>query len=1101
MKTRIKNFLSSLTFSSLLLTFLTFFVVSVATAQIPTDGLVGYWPFTGNANDESGNGNNGIIYANLTNDRFGSPNSAYNFSQGSKIEVPMTQQLFELPVRSFSFWFRLSANQTGGRIYETTFQNGGIGFYAGSMFDTWYGYSQHCCNIVGLSGGPIGVWHHIVVNSNDNTGFTQVYLDGVQISTSNGYPAGNGCFSNTAWQWQGEFMRFGQGANGEAYFGDIDDISIYNRALTPTEITQLYNNTSSNLPSTCYISTSSTTLCSGQSALLNMNSNISGSNNIFNNEVNWNQVVSGDCWRLIVGPDGKLFVPRRTDLMRSVDNGVTWNNANWPLGIVRDGTSLYPGAVYNSVTSQYLQCALDNGYWISNNNGDSFIQTGPTGFGTGGLEMLTLNNGQVLATMGGSQRGVYKSTNIANTDWSNNYGGVDSYDFTSFNDVLIFSATSNNILKSTNQGDSWTSLINGNFTDVERIQDSLAWIRNSGELYIAHKDEVSSNIAARYNFGPGYFDVRYDSINNVLAVVKNTGGIYISFNHGNTWLSYPISGATNYYDLCFYEGRLYVGTDIGLYCTGIGISNYLWSNGATTPTIDVTPTETTTYTCTVTTNGVSCTNSVTIVVNNPVIDLGGDVTVCGTSTILTAPSGYDSYLWSNGETTNTTTVSASGTYSCMVTQGECTAMDTVDVTLIDATITASDSVICVGEITSLSVNVNSSSIINSVLFPISEVFDGHYYSKYIGTANWFDAKTICEANEGYLAIPNSVAESDFIQSVSGFEQPAIWIGLSDQTSEGSWIDVQGNSVNFFNWYPGEPNNVGDEDFVYIHNQGDGIGYWNDSHPNYLLPFVIEVNSATSEILWSNGATTPTIDVTPTETTTYSCTITTNGVSCTDSVTVTVQQPDLYYADMDADGFGEGAATSSCVDLGTGYVLDNTDCDDTNININTAVSEICNDIDDNCNNQIDEGITFTDYYADLDNDGFGAGAATSSCVDLGAGYVLDNTDCDDTNLNVNPEAEDLAGNGIDENCDGQIDNNIEEFSTYISLFPNPVTTELNLQTTSDLIGTDLFVFDVLGKQISKQQILSTNTTINTSAFAAGNYVLRIGEVVNRFVVQK
>jgi hypothetical protein len=70
-----------------------------------------------------------------------------------------------------------------------------------------------------------------------------------------------------------------------------------------------------------------------------------------------------------------------------------------------------------------------------------------------------------------------------------------------------------------------------------------------------------------------------------------------------------------------------------------------------------------------------------------------------------------------------------------------------------------------------------------------------------------------------------------------------------------------------------------------------------------------------------------------------------------------------------------------------------------------------------------------------------------------------------------------------------------------LYPNPATTELNLQTTSDLIGTDLFVFDALGKQIHKQQILSTNTCINTSALAAGNYVVKVGGMVKRFEVQK
>jgi hypothetical protein len=71
----------------------------------------------------------------------------------------------------------------------------------------------------------------------------------------------------------------------------------------------------------------------------------------------------------------------------------------------------------------------------------------------------------------------------------------------------------------------------------------------------------------------------------------------------------------------------------------------------------------------------------------------------------------------------------------------------------------------------------------------------------------------------------------------------------------------------------------------------------------------------------------------------------------------------------------------------------------------------------------------------------------------------------------------------------------------SLYPNPADAELNLQTTTEFIGTDLFIFDALGKQIHKQQILSTNTTINTSSFSAGNYVVKLGGVVKRFAVKK
>ena len=83
----------------------------------------------------------------------------------------------------------------------------------------------------------------------------------------------------------------------------------------------------------------------------------------------------------------------------------------------------------------------------------------------------------------------------------------------------------------------------------------------------------------------------------------------------------------------------------------------------------------------------------------------------------------------------------------------------------------------------------------------------------------------------------------------------------------------------------------------------------------------------------------------------------------------------------------------------------------------------------------------------------------------------------------------------------IPTNVEELSNAMILYPNPVATELNLQTTSDLIGTDLFVFDALGKQILKQQILSTNTIINTSSFAVGNYVVKVGGGVKKFEVMR
>ena len=142
-----------------------------------------------------------------------------------------------------------------------------------------------------------------------------------------------------------------------------------------------------------------------------------------------------------------------------------------------------------------------------------------------------------------------------------------------------------------------------------------------------------------------------------------------------------------------------------------------------------------------------------------------------------------------------------------------------------------------------------------------------------------------------------------------------------------------------------------------------------------------------------------------------------------------------------------------------------------------------------------------YYQDSDSDLFGnPNVEIVDCIQP-VGYVLDNTDCDDSNAAINPNAEEIGANGIDENCDGQIDNSILELSASINLYPNPTHSELNIQINNALVGNEISIFDAVGKMVFKQKLLSTQTTISVSNLADGNYAVRLGELVKRFVVEK
>ncbi|MEX1366017.1 MAG: choice-of-anchor Q domain-containing protein [Nannocystaceae bacterium] len=124
-------------------------------------------------------------------------------------------------------------------------------------------------------------------------------------------------------------------------------------------------------------------------------------------------------------------------------------------------------------------------------------------------------------------------------------------------------------------------------------------------------------------------------------------------------------------------------------------------------------------------------------------------------------------------------------------------------------------------------------------------------------------------------------------------------------------------------------------------------------------------------------------------------------------------------DGDGDGFCVG------LDLGDGpQCLDGSmpgDCDDGEANAFPGNPEVCDGIDNDCNDELDEGLDELEYWPDADGDGFGDanGEPVMACA-APDGTVDDASDCNDGNVDVNPDADEVCDNGIDDDCDGDID---------------------------------------------------------------------------------
>lgn len=130
----------------------------------------------------------------------------------------------------------------------------------------------------------------------------------------------------------------------------------------------------------------------------------------------------------------------------------------------------------------------------------------------------------------------------------------------------------------------------------------------------------------------------------------------------------------------------------------------------------------------------------------------------------------------------------------------------------------------------------------------------------------------------------------------------------------------------------------------------------------------------------------------------------------------------YFLDSDSDGFGDDNMTITDCGPSGDYVANGGDCDDSNNTVFPGADELCDGIDNNCDGEVDEGLSPMDYYLDSDGDGFGSGMAISDCTSPGADYVTQTGDCDDSNADINPGATEIC-DGVDNNCDGDIDEGV------------------------------------------------------------------------------
>jgi len=231
------------------------------TVQTVSIGLVANYPFNGDAVDSTGNGNTGIVNGPiLTTDRFGNPNSAFSFD-GSNDQITIPSSTFIKFTSSFtvSLFFQYAGEGTAGKGYFTILNKDDSAFGCYDPYHIWIS------SLTGAEPGKIvarfgtgvvgdhvysknalndGLWHHVTLVFNDDLENYSLYIDGALDSVRNEDASWKPAISDApliigVWPWYNAYFK-----------GKIDDLRMYDRALSSVEVNSLYhfNGWNGNLP-------------------------------------------------------------------------------------------------------------------------------------------------------------------------------------------------------------------------------------------------------------------------------------------------------------------------------------------------------------------------------------------------------------------------------------------------------------------------------------------------------------------------------------------------------------------------------------------------------------------------------------------------------------------------------------------------------------------------------------------------------------------------------------------------------------------------------------------------------------------------------------